>query len=161
MLTNASGPLYQNFSGDTVQGALKNAPQFLLNNPVARQRKYLMENPNVAEGSPDSRDAVKDDEKHAMEMLVELFNWLDSLEPQPTTEKLVPPPHISAWIDQVTPKKAQNSAQNSALFALLAGGTSVLSAVGGGCGVEARSQPPSGTELVNLLRRVRQIFVGE
>jgi len=71
-----------------------------------------------------------------LEIQMEFFDWLDSLEPQTTTEKLVPQ-HISAWMDQVTPKKAQNSA----MFALLAGSTCVLSAVGMGCELEARNQP--------------------
>lgn len=108
---------------------------------------------------------MKADEENTLEMLVELFHWLDGLEPQPTTN-IVPPPRISAWMDQMTSKKAQNSA----MFALLAGGTRVLSAVGTGCEFEPRNPPQS--ELVSLLRkaegmvqegvwRFRQILVGE
>ena len=122
----------------------------------------------------DPRDAVEAGEQQALEMLVEFIDWLDSLEPQATTEKLVPPPRISAWVDQATPKNAQvtpKNAQNSAMFALLAG-SRVLSAVGMGCDLEARIQPQSGTEWVSLLRkaegkvqegvwRVRKIFVDE
>jgi len=169
VLTNVSSPLYQNFSGDTVPGALKDAPHFLLNNPVALQKKYLKvkDDPNAKQGSTDPRDGLKADEQNTLEMMAELFHWLDTLEPQPTTE-IVPPRHISAWVDQMTSKKTQNSA----LYALLAGGTSVLSAVGMGCEFEPRNQPQSGTELVSLLRkaeemvqegvwRVKQILVGE
>ena len=131
----------------------------------------------MKQGGMDPRDAVEAGEQQALEMLVEFFDWLDSLEPQATTEKLVPPPRISAWMDQVTPKTPKNAqvtpknAQNSAMFALLAG-SRVLSAVGMGCESEARIQPQSGTEWVGLLRkaegkvqegvwRVRKIFVDE
>ena len=164
-----------NFSGDTVPDALKAAPHFLLNNPVALQRKYLKlkddPNANVKQGSTDSRDVVKAEEQSALGMLVEIFNWLDGLEPQPVTE-IVPPQNTSALMDRVTPNKAQTQTQTPAIFALLAGGTRILSAVGMGCELEARVQPQSGMELMNVLRkveekmqegvwRVRQIFVGE
>jgi hypothetical protein len=171
VLTNVSGQLYQNFSGDTIPEVLKDAPHFLLNNPIALQKKYLKtkDDPDVEQGSTDPRDAVKADEQNALEMLVEFFDWLDSLEPQPATE-IAPPQNINipACVDQVTPQRTQNSA----LFALLSGGTRIISAVGVGCELEARARPQSGMELVNLLRRieekvqegvwrVRQIFVGE
>jgi hypothetical protein len=112
LLTDVSSPLYQTFSGETVPDALKGAPQVLLNNPVAPQKKYskLKGGPHVRHGATDPRDTVKSDENHTLEMLVEFFDWLDSLGPQPTTEKLVPPQYISAWMDQVTPRKAQSSA---------------------------------------------------
>ena len=41
VLTNVSGPLYQNFSGDSLPDVLKDAPLFLLDNPIALQRKYV------------------------------------------------------------------------------------------------------------------------
>jgi len=39
LLTNTSNPLFQNFNGDNLPEAFKDAPQFLLNNPIALQRK--------------------------------------------------------------------------------------------------------------------------
>ena len=88
LLTNTSNPLFQNFSKDVLPCAFKDAPQFLLNNPIALQRKYLRlkNDPNVKIGREDLRNAVKVAEENALEMLVELFDWLDGLEPQPTTE---------------------------------------------------------------------------
>jgi len=139
LLTNISRPLYQNFSRDTIPDARKDTLRFLLSNSVTVQKKYfkLRGTPHVRQGTTDPPDTVKADEQHSLEMLVEFFDWLASLEPQPTTEKVVPPLYISAWMDQVTPKKTHNSA----IFALPAGGTRVFSAVGAGSELEARNQP--------------------
>ena len=70
----------------------KDAPRFLLNNPVALQRQYhkLMYSPNMRKRSAEMRKEVKACEEDASEMLVELFNWLDSFEPRPTTEASQP-----------------------------------------------------------------------
>jgi len=142
LLTNVSTLLNQNFSRDTTPDTRKDTLRFLLNNSVTVQKKYikLKDGPHVKQGTTDPPDAVKADEQHSLEMLVEFFDWLYSLEPQPTTEEGVPPHHISAWMGQVT---------NSAIFASLAGGTRVPSAMGKGCELEARNQPPD--DLGNLL----------
>ena len=88
MLTNVSGPLYQNFSGDTLPDVLKDAPLFLLDNPIALQRKYLKLNDDVKLRSKgaEMRNMVKATEEQALEMLVDFFDWLDGLERQPATE---------------------------------------------------------------------------
>jgi hypothetical protein len=85
IFTNVLSLLHLNFSEDTIPGTLKNAPQFPLNNPVALQRKYLtlIDNPNIRNRGTDIRREVKAGEHSALEMLVELFDWLDGLEPQP------------------------------------------------------------------------------
>ena len=65
---------------------LENAPSFLLSNPTALQKKYraLKDNPNMTRtGRGDLRESVKAAEQSALEMLVGLFDWLDSLDPQP------------------------------------------------------------------------------
>ena len=87
LLTNTSNPLFLNFSKDILPEAFKDAPQFLLNNPIALQRKYLQlrGQPNTRSQGSYFREAVKDSEKDALEMLVDLFDWLDRLEPQPIT----------------------------------------------------------------------------
>ena len=94
MFTNVSSPLHWNFSGDTIPDSLKDAPQFLLNNPIALQKKYikLMDDPNVKKGRPDLRKAVKAGEENALAMLVDVFDWLDGLEPQPTMGIFSPNP---------------------------------------------------------------------
>ena len=88
VLTNVSNQLYQNFSGDTVPDILKDAPKFLLDNPIPLQRKYLRikDVPYVKQWRTEMRKTVKTGEERALEMLVELFDWLDGLERQPTTE---------------------------------------------------------------------------
>ena len=88
MFTNVLSPLHWNFSLDSVPETLQEAPQFLLNNPIALQRKYLklQNNPNMKKRGTDLRNAVKASEQNALQMLVRLFDWLDGLEPQATTE---------------------------------------------------------------------------
>ena len=83
VLTNLSGPLYQNFS---VPDVLKDAPQFFFSNPIALQKKYLklMGDRKTNNKQPDMRkkgmrDMVKADEHKALEMLAELFDWLDGI----------------------------------------------------------------------------------
>jgi hypothetical protein len=85
IFTNVSNLLHLNFSGDTILDILKDAPQLLLDNPVALQRKYLRlkDDPNIRSRGTDIRREVKASEQYALEMLVELFDWLDGLEPQP------------------------------------------------------------------------------
>ena len=87
MFTNVLSPLHWNFSVDSVPRELQGAPQFLLNNPIALQKKYikLKDDPNIKKTKTELRKAVKVGEENALEMLVELYDWLDGLEPQPTT----------------------------------------------------------------------------
>jgi len=88
LFTNVLGLLHYNFSVDTLPDALKEAPQFLLNNPIALQKKYLelKGQRSMKKGMANFHHAVKAAEQNALEMLVELFDWLDGIEPQPTTE---------------------------------------------------------------------------
>ena len=88
VFTNVSSPLHWNFSKDAVPEVLKDAPQFLLNNPIALQKKYLKlkNDPNTRKVRADFHKAVKASEQEALETLVELFDWLDGLEQQSTTE---------------------------------------------------------------------------
>jgi hypothetical protein len=97
VFTNVSSPLHWNFSGDTIPDVLKDAPQFFLNNPIALQRKYLRlkDHPNMRKTKTDLRKAVKAGEENALEMLEELFDWLDGLEPQPT--KVISPLYEESW----------------------------------------------------------------
>jgi hypothetical protein len=87
MFTNLSSPIYLNVPQHTLPGVLKDAPQFLLNNPIALQRRYvkLKDDPSVRSQQTYFREAVKAGEQAALEILVELFDWLDRLEPQPVS----------------------------------------------------------------------------
>lgn len=88
MFTNVLSPLHWNFCGDTVPPLLKDAPHFILNNPITLQKKYLKlkDVPNMKKGMVKLRKEVEDGEENALEMLVDLFDWLDGLEPRPTSE---------------------------------------------------------------------------
>ena len=84
MFTNVVEPLHRHFSRDTIPDVLQNTPQFIFNNPVALQKKYLKlkSGPGKGRERPDLHKAVKVAEQTAFEMLVDLFDWLDSLEAQ-------------------------------------------------------------------------------
>ena len=91
IFTNIAGPLSRNFSEDTIPEVLKGAPQFELDNPIALQRKYLKlkddylklkDDPNMEQMMITLRNEVKDGKQTALKMLVELFDWLGSLESQ-------------------------------------------------------------------------------
>jgi len=85
LLTNTSDPLYQNLSGDILPEVCKDVPQFLLNNPIALQRRHLKlkdkGGPNTSGQTTGFREVVKASEQDALEMLVGLFDWLDGLDP--------------------------------------------------------------------------------
>ena len=92
VLTNVSNPLYQNSPGDTVPDILKNAPQFPLDNPIPLQKKYLQlkDVPDMKQWRTEMRKMVKTGEGMALEMLVDLFDWLDGLGKHQTTEAFSP-----------------------------------------------------------------------
>ena len=76
-----------NFPHDAIPEALKGAHKFLIDNPVALQKNYLKQKGHVDWRTENKiKKAVECAEENALEMLVELFAWLDGLEPQPTTE---------------------------------------------------------------------------
>ena len=84
VLTNIADPLSLNFSQDTIPEGLKDARQFQVDNPISLQRKYLelKNDPDREQGMVTLHKAVKESEGKALEMLVDLVDWLSSLEPQ-------------------------------------------------------------------------------
>jgi hypothetical protein len=78
MFTNVQSPSSWRFSQEELPEALRNAPLFVLDNPLALQNRY--------NDDPNMRGIVKTCEQRALEMLAKLFDWLDGLEPQPVTE---------------------------------------------------------------------------
>ena len=88
VFTNVPSPLSWNFSEDTIPDSLRDAEQFLLDNPVALQKKYLVlkGDLNKKKTRMVMRKAVLAGEERALEMVVKLFDWLDGLVSQPTTE---------------------------------------------------------------------------
>ena len=119
--TNASSPLHWNFSRDTLPDVLKDAPQFLLDSPVALQKKYrkLREDPTMTTRMLGFRKEVQAGEQDAWEMLVHLFNWFDGLGPQtmtetvPLYEELPIVTEIHTPVAQNATRKAQHLAVSS------------------------------------------------
>ena len=76
-----------NFPHDAIPKVLNDVPKFLIDNPIALQKNYLKQKGHMDMKTENKiKKSVKDAEQNALEMLVELFDWLDGLEPQPTTE---------------------------------------------------------------------------
>jgi len=121
VLTNVSSPLYRNFSQNDVPEVIKDAPLFLLNNPIALQKKFLelKRDPNMKKGKANWRNAVMAAEQNALEMLVGVFDWLDSLRRQPATGVVSLPEkpqsrkaritNLLATMGQSAAKKARNA----------------------------------------------------
>jgi hypothetical protein len=88
MFTNISNPLSWNFCQDNVPVILERAPQFPIDNPVALQKKYfkVKNDPGMSNMGAEMRREVMAAEQDALEILVNLFDWVDGLEPQPTSD---------------------------------------------------------------------------
>ena len=87
LFSNVPTSLSFNFCKDAIPEALKDAPQFLIDNPISLQKKYLELVGGLGRRkAKEMQKAVKSAERNALETLVGLFDWLDGLEPQPTTE---------------------------------------------------------------------------
>lgn len=113
VLTHVSSRLYLNL--DIIPNMLRRAPLFLLDNPIALQKRFLMlrNNPSVKKIGAGS---VEVEEQNAMEMGVELFDWLDGL----NTEGVSP----------YDKQPAVDKAKRLTAFSLLAGSTRILSSLG-------------------------------
>ena len=104
MFTNVLSPLPWSFSTDTLPEVLKDAPQFLLNNPIALQKEYskLKGGASMNKERANLRKALQAAEQNALDMLVYLFDWLNSLEPQSVTGIVSPYEHFQAIEAKVT-----------------------------------------------------------
>jgi hypothetical protein len=81
VFTNVPSPLAWQVYADTIPDVLRNAPRFLLDNPVGLEKKYLALRKNSKKKKLRTvmRRAVRASEEKALEMLVKLFDWLDGL----------------------------------------------------------------------------------
>ncbi len=87
LLSNVATAASLNFPDDAILDDLKHAPKFLINNPIALQKNYLRQKGHTDKKTLKKiKESVERAEENALEMLVELFDWLDGLEPQPTRE---------------------------------------------------------------------------
>jgi len=86
MFTNIPSPLSSNFCYDTVPAILKDAPKFQIDNPIGLQKKYfrLKDDQGMENMRAGMREEVKAAEQDALDVLVNLFDWVDGLGPQPT-----------------------------------------------------------------------------
>ncbi|KIY66908.1 hypothetical protein CYLTODRAFT_354146 [Cylindrobasidium torrendii FP15055 ss-10] len=92
LFTNVSNALSWNFQPDSIPSFLQSAQQLIVDNPFAMREKYLsiiaqtkQHNASVLGRLERSITSAHDD---AVEELVKLFDWMDGLEPQPTSEIL-------------------------------------------------------------------------
>ena len=88
LFSNSATYLSLNVSQGVIPEIFKDAPQFLLDNPIALQKRFreLKDGPNKRKLENEIQKEVKTAERRALKMLVGLFDWLDCLEPQPTTD---------------------------------------------------------------------------
>ena len=88
--TNIQNEVSLSFSMETISKGLENARQFFLDNPCALHKKHLKLNNDKKEKTAKEqrkmRKFVDRAEKEALKTVVELFDWLDGLTPQPTME---------------------------------------------------------------------------
>jgi len=115
MFTNVSSPLHWNSSEDTVPDVLREAPQFLLDNPIALQKKYLRlrYKPYMKMGKASFRKEVKASEENAINTLVDLFDWLDDLEPMTVEDAKAIGADTHPSMDQAVAKGAKHPAVSS------------------------------------------------
>ena len=90
VFTNITNPLVVNFSEETIPTVLKDSPRFCLDNPCALQKKSLElkseRKANKKKKQRKMRKYIENSEEETLGTLVELFDWLDGLAPQPTKE---------------------------------------------------------------------------
>ena len=88
LFTNSPTCLSFNFCKDSIPEILKEAPRFLFDNPIALHKNFLelKDDPVRKKARTELQRTVKHTEQKGLGMLVDLFDWLDGLEPQPTTE---------------------------------------------------------------------------
>jgi len=86
MFTNISSPLSSNFCYETVPAILKDAPQFQIDNPMGLQKRYfkLKDDQAMKNMRAGMCEEVKAAEQDALDVLVNLFDWVDGLDSQPT-----------------------------------------------------------------------------
>ena len=90
VFTNVASPLSWNESAitDTIPDVLGDVPRFLLDNPVALQKRYLALKGDSSKKKlwTGMRREMLVDQDRALEMLVKLFDWLGGLRSHATAE---------------------------------------------------------------------------
>lgn len=89
MFTCVSGPLSRNFELDSLPNALQRKQQFHLDNPLAKWKKLnaILAQTRISDSElADSKQEVEECHNKALKALALLFDWLDTLTPQPTND---------------------------------------------------------------------------
>ena len=87
LFTNVSNPLSWNFEVETLPDELRGAKSFLIDNPLAMQKKYLKDCGKIDENKMKKfKNWVNQHHHTAVETLAEIFDWLDGVKSQATTE---------------------------------------------------------------------------
>ena len=89
LFTNVTDVMNVNFEYETLPDAISRDHLLYLNNPLALQKsleKMKKQRKMTPQQLQKSRRSVQDAEASALDTLVEMFDWLDSLEPQPTLD---------------------------------------------------------------------------
>jgi len=86
MFTNISSPLSLNFCQDTIPATFKGSPQLHIDNPICLQKRYLWlkDDQGMKHMRAGMREEVRAAEQGALNVLVDLFEWADGLDPLPT-----------------------------------------------------------------------------
>lgn len=95
IFTNVSSPLSWNFDDASLPYVLRNNNQYLLDNPVAMQDKLVREHDKMKSRGKINlqllqafKQSVADGHMKALQTLVQMFDWFDTLQPQPTKDIL-------------------------------------------------------------------------
>ncbi|KIL58591.1 hypothetical protein M378DRAFT_86306 [Amanita muscaria Koide BX008] len=92
LFTNVDDRLSWNFDQESVPESVRNTDrQFLINNPLAKWKKYVelcSQQDMKKKEHAKLKGTVREAHKKALAELVLVFDWLDTLEPQPTKEIL-------------------------------------------------------------------------
>ncbi|KAM6499735.1 hypothetical protein JOM56_005243 [Amanita muscaria] len=92
LFTNVDDRLSWNFDQKSVPESLRNINrQFLVNNPLAKWKKYVelcSQQDLKKKEHAKLKGTIREAHERALAELVLVFDWLDTLEPQPTTEIL-------------------------------------------------------------------------
>ena len=84
MFTNIADPFSSNVCPNTLPDELKTAPRFEIDNPIALQKQYLKLKSNKRmKNMSEIRKMVEAGEQSALEVLANVFDWLDGLDSQP------------------------------------------------------------------------------
>ncbi|KAF9255391.1 hypothetical protein L218DRAFT_1008638 [Marasmius fiardii PR-910] len=90
IFTNISSPLSWNFAQDSLPSVLRNADQFLFDNPLPMWKNYQKKKKVKSQKQELTRlrKFVVEGENKALDTLANILDWIDACKPQPTNDFL-------------------------------------------------------------------------